>query len=186
MEIEWGHAWQAGFMTTLPVFDGFSREGEIIQQKARLKQSQIDLVDAEETTLFELTKALLSIQNAEEFVQSQRLNLTRAEEGIRLVQVGYREGINTQVEVIDAESALTWAKALHYQAIYSHIIAKLDLQKAMGILSLKPPGKPAPETNPAVRNTRGDEHENKIIAQNQTHRKLPLGDEPAVTIGEQK
>jgi outer membrane protein TolC len=132
--IEWGRAWQAGFMATLPVFDGFAREGEIIQQKARFKQSQIDLIDAEETTLFELTKALLSIENTEEFVQSQQLNLTRAEEGNRLADIGYREGINTQVEVIDAESALTKAKSLYYQAIYSHIIAKLDLQKATGVL----------------------------------------------------
>jgi outer membrane protein TolC len=133
--IEWGRAWQAGITATLPVFDGFAREGEIIQQKARFKQSQIDLIDAEETTLFELTKALLSIENTEEFVQSQQLNLTRAKEGSRLAEVGYREGINTQVEVIDAESALTKAKSLYYQAIYSHIIAKLDLQKAMGTLT---------------------------------------------------
>jgi outer membrane protein TolC len=135
MEIEWGHAWQAGIVATLPIFDGFAREGELVQQKARVKQAQIDLIDAEETTLFELTKALLSIEDAEEFVQSQRLNLKRAEEGHRLAEAGYKEGINTQVEVIDAESALTQAKSLYYQAIYSHLIAKLDLQKAMGTLT---------------------------------------------------
>lgn len=133
--INWGHAWQGGIMVTLPLFDGFSREGKIIQQKARLRQSQINLIDTEETTLFELTKALLSIQDTDEFVRSQRLNLERAKEGNRLAEVGYREGINTQVEVIDAESALTKAKVLYYQAIYAHTIAKLDLQKAMGVLS---------------------------------------------------
>jgi len=136
MEIEWGHAWQAGVTAALPIFDGFSREGDIIQQKARVKQAQIDLVDAEETALFELTKALLSIENAVEFVQSQRLNLTRAEEGLRLAEVGYKEGTNTQVEMIDAQAALTTARANYYQAIYSHIIARLDLQKAMGTLAL--------------------------------------------------
>jgi len=132
--VRWGHLWQAGFMATLPIFDGFSREGEIIQQKARVRQAQIGLIDTEETALFELTSALLSIQNAAEFVESQRLNLTRAEEGLRLAEVGYREGINTQVEMIDAQSALTTAGANYYQAIYSHIIAKLDLQKAMGTM----------------------------------------------------
>jgi outer membrane protein TolC len=135
MKIEWGRAWSTGVMATFPIFDGFAREGEIIQQKTRLKQSQIDLIDAEETALFELTKALLSIEDAGEFVESQRLNLARAEEGSRLAEVGYREGINTQVEVIDAESALTKAKSLYYQAIYSHLIARLDLQKAMGTLT---------------------------------------------------
>jgi len=136
MEIEWGHAWQAGVAATLPIFDGFAREGEIIQQKARIKQSQVDLIDAEETALFELTKAQLSIENAAEFVESQRLNLTRAKEGLRLAEVGYREGINTQVEMIDAQAALTTARANYYQAIYSHIIAKLDLQKAMGAMTM--------------------------------------------------
>jgi outer membrane protein len=131
-----GHLWQAGFTATMPIFDGFSREGEIIQQKARVRQAQIDLIDTEETALFEITSALLSIEDAAEFVESQRLNLTRAEEGLRLAEVGYREGINTQVEMIDAQAALTTASANYYQAIYSHIIAKLDLQKSMGILAV--------------------------------------------------
>lgn len=135
MLIEWGSAWQAGLTATLPVFDGFSREGEIIAQKAQLKQAQIDLVDAEETALFELTSSLLSIQNATEFVESQQLNLIRAKEGLRLAEVGYKQGTNTQIEMIDAQAALTTAKVNHYQAIYSHIIAKLDLHKAMGTLA---------------------------------------------------
>ncbi|MHC4640182.1 MAG: TolC family protein [Planctomycetota bacterium] len=135
MKIEWGRAWQAGVMASLPIFDGFAREGDIIVQKARVKQAQVDLIDAEETALFEITKAQLSIQNAKEYVQSQRLNLTRAQEGLRLAGVGYKEGTNTQVEMIDAQAALTTARANYYQAIYSHIIAKLSLQKAMGTLT---------------------------------------------------
>ena len=143
MEIEWGHAWQAGITGMLPIFDGLTREGEIVQQKARVRQAQIDLIDAEETTLFELTKALFSIEDAEEFVQSQRLNLTRAQEGLRLAEVGYKEGTNTQVEMIDAQAALTKARVLYYQAIHSHIIAKLDLQKAMGTLAKGESARPA-------------------------------------------
>jgi len=134
MVIDWGRAWQAGFMVSMPIFDGLAREGEVIEQKARLKQAQIDLIDAEETALFELTKAQLSIENAEEFVESQRLNLTRAKEGLRLAEIGYKEGTNTQVEMIDAQAALTQARAFYYQAVYSHLVAKLDLQKAMGTL----------------------------------------------------
>jgi outer membrane protein TolC len=133
--IEWGKAWSSGFTAVWPLFDGFGREGSIIEQKARLKQSQIDLVDTEETALLELTRAIFSIQDANEFVESQKLNLSRAEEGLRLAEVGYREGINTQVEMIDAQSALTEARANYYQAIYSHLVAKLALQKAMGTLT---------------------------------------------------
>jgi len=131
----WGNAWQAGVQGMWPIFDGFQREGDVIQQKARLKQAQIDLVDTEETALYELTQALLSMENAEEFVQSQQLNLTRATEGLRLAEVGYQQGVNTQVEVTDAQTALTTARVNYYQAIYSHVAAKLALQRAMGTIA---------------------------------------------------
>jgi outer membrane protein len=137
MQIEWGHAWRAGVTANIPIFDGFAREGGLVEQKARFKQGQIDLIDAEETAIFELTKAQLSIENAAEFIESQRLNLNKAQEGLRLAEVGYKEGTNTQVELIDAQAALTTARANHYQAIYSHIIAKLDFQKAMGTLGTR-------------------------------------------------
>jgi outer membrane protein len=146
MEIEWGRLWQAGAMATFPIFDGFAREGEIVAQKARVRQAQIDLIDTEETALFELTSAQLSIENAAEFVESQRLNLTRAEEGLRLAEVGYKEGTNTQVEMIDAQAALTTARVNYYQAIYSHMIAKLALHKAMGTLTISEGAEPKSRT----------------------------------------
>jgi outer membrane protein len=136
---DWGRIWQAGVQGAWPIFDGFRREGEIVQQKARLKQAQIGLVDAEETAIFELTQAMLSMENAEEFVQSQRLNLTRATEGLRLAEVGYQQGVNTQVEVIDAQSALTTARVNYYQAIYQHVVAKLAVERAMGTIVKTPP-----------------------------------------------
>jgi outer membrane protein len=130
----WGSQWQGGLQGAWPIFDGFAREGNIIQQKARLKQAQIGLVDAEETAVFELTQAILSVENAEEFVQSQKMNLTRATEGLRLAEVGYQQGVNTQVEVIDAQSALTTARVNYYQAIYQHVVARLAVDRAMGTI----------------------------------------------------
>ncbi len=131
---EWGQIWQAGVQGAWSIFDGFQREGDIIQQKARLRQAQIGLVDAEETAVTELTQAILSMENAAESVQSQQLNVTRATEGLRLADVGYQQGINTQVEVIDAQSALTTARVNYLQAIHQHVVAKLAVQRAMGTI----------------------------------------------------
>jgi outer membrane protein TolC len=154
---DWGSVWQAGVQGAWPIFSGFQREGQIIQEKARLKQAQIDLVDTEETALYELTQALLSMENAVEFVQSQQLNVTRATEGLRLAEVGYQQGINTQVELIDAQTALTTARVNYYQAIYSHVIAKLALQRAMGTIanSVSAGGSPAQVESRSVQNENG-------------------------------
>ncbi len=165
-KLQWGHAWQAGLSAAIPLFDGFAREGEVIQQKARLKQAHINLTDAEETALFELAKAQLSIENATEFVESQKLNFTRGQESFRLAEVGYKEGVNTQVEIIDAQAALTKAKSLYYQAVYAHMIAKLDLQKAMGVLSPKLQDDTTTKSSAEVQSTQTDDKkEDKIISQ---------------------
>jgi len=134
MFIEWGDAWTAGVSASLPLFDGFRREGRIVQERARLKQREIQLVDAEERTLLEIQQAILSILDAEEFVNSQRMNLDRAKEALRLAEVGYQQGIAEAVTVTEARSALTRAQGLYYEAVYTHSLARLTLQKAMGIL----------------------------------------------------
>jgi len=136
--IEWGPAWHAGISVSVPLFDGLAREGRIVQERAALRQNEIRLVDAEERALLQIRQAILSVRDAEEFVESQRLNLDRATEGLRLAGVGYREGVNTEVEVTDARAALTRASALHFKAIYDHTMARLDLQRAMGILGPEP------------------------------------------------
>ncbi|HSV27607.1 MAG TPA: TolC family protein [Sedimentisphaerales bacterium] len=135
--IDWGHAWTAGVSMRMDLFTGFAREGQIAEDKARLRQARIALLDTQETVMLQLRQAILSIADAAEFVQSQKLNLERASEGLRLAEVGYTEGVKTQVEVLDARAALTRASSLHYQAIYSHVMAKLSLQRAMGILSAR-------------------------------------------------
>ena len=132
--IEWGRAWQAGLTAVLPIFDGFGREGQVIKEKAKLRQAQIDLIDSQESVLFELKQAMLAIADADELVQSQQLNLKRAEEGMRLAEIGYKQGVNTQVEILDTRAALTKAQSLYYEAIYSHNVAKLLLLRAMGTL----------------------------------------------------
>ena len=131
--VDWGDAWKAGVTLDWTLFD-LRREGKLMQEASLLRRDRIELIDAEERALREIRAAILSINDAREFVDSQRLNQKRAEEGLRLAMVGQEQGINTEVEVYDARAALTLAKANYYQAIYDHMVARLILQRAMGIL----------------------------------------------------
>jgi len=132
--IEWGYAWTAGVTAIWHLFDGLAREGRVMQEEAKLRQAEINLVDVQERALEEIRNALLNLQDAEEFVQSQKLSLDQASEGLRLAEVGYREGVNTAVDLLDARTALTRAQGFYYDSIYRHIIARLQLAKAMGVL----------------------------------------------------
>ncbi len=130
----WHGTTRAGLELNWPLFDGFGREGELIAERARLKQREIELKTVEDDVFLDVQQALLNLKIAEEYVESQRLSLQHAEEGLRLTMSGYREGVNTEVEIVDARSSLTEARGNHYKALFDHCTARLALDYAMGLL----------------------------------------------------
>lgn len=135
MRDEWGTAWRAGLAVNWTLFDGFERRGRVVQQEARLEQSREQLRALEETVALEVEQALLRLRHAEELVESQRLNLERAHEALRLMQVGRRQGVQSDLAILDAQTAVTRSRTLHHQALHAHTLARLDLLHATGRLT---------------------------------------------------
>ena len=131
---DWDDAWTAGIKVSVPIFKGLGRTGRMIQQKAELKKRQIELLDTQEKALFEVRNAILSLQDATELVETQKLSLTQAKEGLRIAEVGYREGSIDQVSVLDARAALTRAQLVYYQSLYDHSLARVNLERVKGTL----------------------------------------------------
>lgn len=131
---DWGDSWTAGINLTFSLFDGFVRRGKIKEAAAGLKQAEIQLAAAEEQALLEIKQAILSLADAEEMVKSQKTTLQQATEGLRMAESGYKAGVLTALQVTDARTALTRAHAFHYQAVYAHEMARLNLRRAMGII----------------------------------------------------
>jgi outer membrane protein len=149
---EWGDEWQAGLQASWTLFDGLSRRGALRQERAKLAQLELTLQDAEEAVVSGIRQLVLTLATTEEFALSQSQNLETAQEALRLVEVGLREGQNTQVEVMDARQALTTASANYYQSIFDHAIARISLLRAMGALREAPdPSRPilSPSPEPA-------------------------------------
>ena len=118
----------------VPLFDGFRTKGKVMQEEASLTGLKTLALDLEETMRTEIEQALLSIEDAQEFVQSQEANVAQAQEGLRLAEVGYRNGVNRLIEVVDARVALTQARRNLSQAVYNHMLARLLLERATGLL----------------------------------------------------
>jgi len=154
----WGDAWSAGLNLTWPLFDGLARRGRVLQEKARLEQAQLSLDDLQERIALELRQAVHQLRNAEELVRSQQMNLQRAEKGLQLVQAGYRSGVRTELDVLDAQTALVQSRAIYFQALHAHTLARLNLQRAVGTLAPPParPEAPVKPTEPASTLSRED------------------------------
>lgn len=135
----WGSEWQAGINFTWTLFDGLNREGNLVEEKARLLQLKDILRSAEQNAAMEVRSALDKLRHSEKLVASQKLNLKRADLALELVRIGYKEGTKTELDIIDATLSLTRARAHYHTALFEHKMAVLNMQKATGALC-RPPG----------------------------------------------
>jgi outer membrane protein len=131
---EGGEYWNAGLSVSLPIFDGFSTHGKLLKAHAGLRQSRWKCADLQDEILLQVRKSFLNIRDAARFVEVTRENLELAKEGRRLAQVGYDNGVNTQLDLLEADSALSQAKYGHLQAVFGHIIARAGLVYATGAM----------------------------------------------------
>ncbi len=126
--------WSAGIQVSFPVFDGNEALGKALQEKATLQQQELGIAQKEEEIKREIAHAFLNLTSTEEAVFSTKKNLELARESLRLAQVGYREGVSTQLDVLDAQTTLTLAEKEHSGAIKKHAMAIVALEKARGTL----------------------------------------------------
>ena len=128
--------WRAGLVMNVPIFNGLRTKGRLSQDYARLAQLELAREQLVERIRLEVTQALLNLRDAEELVASQKKVLDQAIEGLRLAQAGYDEGVNRQLDILDAQQVLTGARRGYARAVYAHLLAKVALEKAKGTLGI--------------------------------------------------
>jgi outer membrane protein len=82
---------------------------------------------------FEVMQAVLKINEAEQSLLSQEKNVEQAEESLRIAELNYNEGLVTILDVQQAQTALAQAKTNYSQALYDYVVARAELDKAIGV-----------------------------------------------------
>ncbi|NGX56743.1 MAG: hypothetical protein K1060chlam5_00989 [Candidatus Anoxychlamydiales bacterium] len=116
----WAKDLSARIFLKWDIFDFGNKRSKVRQQAALLREKQYLLKDIKETIHLEVEQAILNLKDAIEFVNSQKLDLKRAKNALMLAQVGFKEGLKSQVELSDALLSMTNSQSLYYQALYQH------------------------------------------------------------------
>ena len=66
-----------------------------------------------------------------------RENVDLAKDVYKIVSLQYREGVKTYLDVIVAQSDLRTAELNYYNALFQMLASKIDLQKALGTLTVQ-------------------------------------------------
>lgn len=122
------NGWFFGFIGSWDIFDGFATYGRTKQAKARLEQSRITYIDSVQQVELEVQQALASVNEARQTIASQAKAVEQAEEAVRLSRERLSAGAGTQLDVLNAQVALTQARstALQARADYNVAMAEFD------------------------------------------------------------
>lgn len=122
----------AGLNLAFPIFQGFKRTADIKQAELQVTRIDWDIISFQKNISAEYAQALAAYKANFENYKALKENVQLAQEVYDVIQLQYKSGIKTYLEVITSETDLRSAQINYYNALYQVLASKTDVQKALG------------------------------------------------------
>jgi len=126
-----------GLTLSLPIFQGTKRLQNLSKAKLQVDRSDLDIVNSQNTINTEYVQALSDYKSNYTNWVLLKQNVELAKDVYKVVSLQYREGIKTYLDVIVAQSDLRTAELNYYNALFQVLSSKIDLEKALGTLTVQ-------------------------------------------------
>lgn len=127
-----------GIQLSIPVFDGFRREGRINEQSAVASGLELQRRELERQVIVQVRTALLDVTSASEQVVAARERLRLAQQEYAQAQDRFKAGVAGNGDVVTASLALNAARNLVIDALSSYQTARVELAHAQGTATALP------------------------------------------------
>jgi outer membrane protein len=121
-----------GFTVSFPLFDGLLSKGNIDLAGAQARVAKAQLAQTREQVSNDVETAKADLSRARGQYTAQQQNVAEAEEAYKLASLRYSRGMATQLEVSDAQLALTTAQTNQARSLYDVYIAAVALAQTQG------------------------------------------------------
>lgn len=122
----------AALTLAFPIFQGGKRKENLAAAELQLKKNDWDIAALKNTVNAQYEQALASYKSNLANYLALKENVALAREVYNVIQLQYRAGIKTYLEVITSETDLHTAEINYYNALYQVLASKVDVQKALG------------------------------------------------------
>jgi outer membrane protein TolC len=118
----------------VPIYDGNTRRSKMNQAKISILKNENDMDALRQAVDLESSNARTQLKNSLISLENQENNIELAKKIYNIAQKKYKEGVGTNIEIIQAETALKDAQTNFFNSLYEAVIAKIDYQKSLGLL----------------------------------------------------
>ncbi len=127
-----------GIKLSVPVFDGFRREGRIEEQQAAVHELGVKKRDLTEQAAIDVSGALLDLMSAREELAATEEHLRLAEQELSQARDRFRSGVAGNADVITASLSLNAARTQIVDSRAAFQSARVALARAQGIVTELP------------------------------------------------
>jgi len=124
-----------GVQLSLPIFDGFRREGRIQEQEAVTRELDVRHRDLEQQATIDVRGALLDLASAREAIGASRERLRLAEQEVDQARQRFRAGVAGNADVVNAALSLNAARSQYVDVLTSLQVARVTLARAEGAIT---------------------------------------------------
>jgi len=123
---------QVAVQVTLPILDGFRREGRLAEQTAVARESDVRARDLRQQVAADVDGALLDLHSAaaQQMIAVERLQLAAQE--VSEARARFKAGVAGNIEVINAQSSLLRARDADIDARFAAVSARIALARSVG------------------------------------------------------
>ncbi len=125
----------AGLRVGLPLFQGFRRVQNMKQAKLQSERVNYDIEQLENGVNAELSQSMAVYKGYLNDYINLKENVAIAKDVFETIELQYKSGIKTYLEVITAQTDLRTAELNYTNALYQLLASKLDVERAMGTIN---------------------------------------------------
>lgn len=115
-----------------PIFQGGKRKANVHAAELEIARNDLSIINFKNTVNSGYMQALAVYKSNFYNYTALKENLLLAKEVYDIIQLQYRSGIKTYLEVITSETDLRTSEINYYTAMYQLLASRIDVQKALG------------------------------------------------------
>ncbi|MCD6252366.1 MAG: TolC family protein [Psychrobacter sp.] len=131
-QIEKDPSWVAGISASWKLWGGIDKTASLASSNAKIRQADLSEIEVSDNLLLLVEKNWHDVNNAQSRYQALQSNVDLAAEVLRLRQLGLQEGVNTPIDVVQAQTQSLKAHTEQAQAANSYVQSLAALMQSCG------------------------------------------------------
>lgn len=129
---QWDGSWDVGLTFQWNIWDWWATGYQVAQAEATLRQTEYGKIQLINAVALEVAQQYFNLQTATEKVEVTLNGIEQAKESYRMTLEKFKNGVASNADLLDAETALLQAKMTHTQAEVECTLALSRLKRAIG------------------------------------------------------